>query len=111
MPCPAGPGSPDRRADSPARRARPPGPACCPGGPRASRLPALRRERRLGRGEAGDRYAVGRAGDVIEASGLAERDRGGIAAVLAADAKLDVAPLGAASLGREPDQIAHALDV
>ncbi len=46
-------------------------------------------QRRLRGGEAGDRHAEGRAGDVVEADGLAERDRGRIAAVLAADAELD----------------------
>jgi hypothetical protein len=39
-------------------------------------------------GEAGDRHPVGRARDVIEPDFAAEADRGGVAAVLAADAEL-----------------------
>ena len=56
-------------------------------------------QRRLRGGEAGDRHAVGRAGDVVEAELVAELDRVRIAAVFAADAELDVRA-GAAALAR-----------
>src|SRR4051794_5670027 len=46
-------------------------------------------ERGLRCGEAGDRHAVGRAGDVIEPDLVAERHRGRIAAVFAADTDLE----------------------
>src|SRR5829696_4281036 len=51
-----------------------------------------RGERGLGGGETGDRDAERRAGHVVEADRLALPDRLGIAAVLAADAQLDVGP-------------------
>ena len=66
-------------------------------------------ERRLRRREAGDRHAEGRAGDVVEPSLLAEGDRGRIAAVLAADAELDVRARRAAALGGDADQFADAV--
>ena len=46
-------------------------------------------ERRLGRGEPGERHAVGRARDVVEPEAVAERDRARLTAVLAADPELD----------------------
>jgi hypothetical protein len=46
--------------------------------------------RGLGRGEAGDRHAEGRAGDVVQPDLVAEVDDCGVAAVLAADADLEV---------------------
>ena len=49
-------------------------------------------EGRLGGGEAGDRHAEGRAGDVVQPDLVAEGDRGRVAAVLAADADLEVGP-------------------
>ena len=61
---------------------------------RARRLPA---QRRLRGGEAGDRDAEGGARDVVEPRLFAEGDRGRIAAVLAADAELEV---GRGSRGR-----------
>ena len=51
-------------------------------------------QRRLRRGEPGDRHAEGRAGDVVEARDLAEAHRGRIAAVLAAEAEHDVRGCG-----------------
>src|SRR5579859_5779779 len=42
-------------------------------------------ERGLGRGEAGDRHAIGRTRHVIQSDLVAERNRGGIAAMLAAN--------------------------
>src|SRR5690606_17555193 len=63
----------------------------------------------LGGGEAGDRHAVGRAADVVEADSLAEGDGGGVAAVLAADAHLDALARGPAPLGGDADQVADAV--
>ena len=42
---------------------------------------------------------------------MAERDGGGIAAVLAADAELQVAARAAAALHADPHELAHALAV
>src|SRR3954468_13623409 len=64
-------------------------------------------ERRLGRGQAGDRHAVGRGADIIEADALAEGDRGGVPAMLAADAELEAALHRPAALGGERDQLPH----
>ena len=47
-------------------------------------------ERGLRRCESGERHAVGRAADVVEPELVAERDRARLAAVLAADAELEV---------------------
>ena len=66
-------------------------------------------ERCLCGGEARDRNAVGRAGDVIEADGLAEPDGFGISAVLAADPKLDVLANLPASFGRDPHEFSDAI--
>ena len=55
---------------------------------RLRRRPAT--ERRLRRGQPRDRHAEGRARDVVEPDLLAERDRRRVAAMLAADAELDV---------------------
>src|SRR4051812_22142910 len=58
---------------------------------RALRLAGNRlAERGLRRGEARDRHAIGRARDVVEPDLVAERHRGRIAAVLAADPDLEV---------------------
>src|SRR5260363_68666 len=54
-------------------------------------------ERRLRGGEARDRHTIGRARHVVHADLVAERDRGRIAAMLAADADLEVGPRGAAA--------------
>src|SRR5258708_5853159 len=62
-------------------------------------------------GEAGDRHARGRAGHVVEPDLVADRHRGRIAAVLAADAELEVLARVAAALGRDLHQFAHALAV
>src|SRR5690606_31626503 len=66
---------------------------------------------RLRRRQPGDRDAVGRGADVIEAGLLAEGDARRIAAVLSADAELDVGPGRPAPLGGEGDELADALDV
>ena len=47
-------------------------------------------ERGLGGGEPGERDPEGRAGDVVESEAVAERDRARLAAVLAADAELEL---------------------
>src|SRR5438034_1441148 len=63
---------------------------------------------RLRRSQTGDRDAVGGAADVVETHSLAERDRGRVAAVLAADAELDVRLHRPATLGGDADQVADA---
>ena len=50
------------------------------------------RQGRLRRREPGDRHPIGRAGHIVEPHLLAEADRGGIAAMLAANAELDRRP-------------------
>ena len=80
----------------------------------ADRLAAGKRG--LGGGQPGDRHAERRAGDVVHAHLVAEGDAVGVAAVLAADADLQVlavlllarlAALGDADL----DQLADPVDV
>ena len=68
-------------------------------------------QRRLRRRQAGDRHAVGRGADVIEADRLAEGDAGRVAAMLAANAELEAGPGRPAPLGGDRDQLADALDV
>ena len=75
---------------------------------RSCRRMRLSPERRLRRGEAGDRDAERRARHVVEMRRLAEGDRGRIAAVLAADAELDVGPRRPAALDGDLDQFADA---
>src|ERR1700722_13000637 len=74
-------------------------------------LLALPAQRRLRRRQPRDRRAIGRTGHVVQTHLLAERDRGGVAAVLATDAELDVAAHRPPTLGRDADQLAHALAV
>src|SRR6185312_850567 len=66
---------------------------------------------RLGRREPGDRHAIGRAAHVIETDVAAEADRGGIAAMLAANPDLEVRARLAAALFGDSDQLAHAFRV
>src|SRR5439155_6343328 len=54
-------------------------------------------QRRLRRGEPCDRHAIGRARDVVEPDLVAERHRCGIAAMLAANADLEIGPRLAAA--------------
>src|SRR5579883_1232091 len=68
-------------------------------------------ERRLRGREARDRNAERRARDVVESDEVAELDRGRIAAVLAADAELEVLAHLAAALARDRDQFADAFAV
>jgi hypothetical protein len=69
----------------------------------------LASQRRLGRRQPRDRDAERRARDIVEPDALAECDAGGIAAMLAADAELDVRPRRPAALGGERHQLADAL--
>src|SRR5215212_1537469 len=64
--------------------------------------------RRLGGGHPRDRHAVRRAAHVVEPGHLEEGDRLGVAAVLAADAELQVRLRLAARPRREPDEPADA---
>src|SRR5947209_4777552 len=86
----------------------------------AARLPTLRRlrlprrtlaERGLGGGEACDGNAERGARDVIERNLVAERDGGGVAAVLAADPDLELCLRLPTALDADPHQFAHALAV
>ena len=61
-------------------------------------VPDLHRQRRLRRREPRDRHAVRRAAHVVEADLVEEVDRRRVAAVLAADAELEVGPRLAALL-------------
>ena len=63
----------------------------------------------MGGGQAGDGYAEGGAGDVVEAQAVAEGDALGVAAVLAADADLQVRAHLAPGLHGQFDQLAHAI--
>src|SRR5436190_15784721 len=76
----------------------------------ASPPPALA-ERGLGGGEACDGNAERRARDVIERNLVAERDRSGVAAVLAADPDLELRLRLPTALDADPHQFAHALAV
>src|SRR3954463_8730868 len=66
-------------------------------------------EARPRRGQPGDRHPVGGAGDVVEAHPLEEVDRLRIAAVLAADAQMEVRPRLAAALAGQADELTHPL--
>src|SRR4029077_2915792 len=68
-------------------------------------------ERSLGRREAGDWDAERRAGDVVERELVAEGDRGRVAAVLAADADLELVARLPATLDADAHQLADALAV
>ena len=68
-------------------------------------------ERGLRRGEPRDRHAIGRARDVVEPDLVAERNRSGIAAVLAADADLEIGPRLAATRDTDLDQFADAVAI
>jgi hypothetical protein len=65
-------------------------------------------QRGLGGGDAGDRHPEGRAADVVQAGHVEERDRVGVAAVLAADAELEVRARLAADPGGEAHEPADA---
>src|SRR6202020_3346439 len=58
-----------------------------------------------------DRHAVGRALDIIEANLVAERDRSRIAAMLAANADLEIGAGLAPARDPDPDQLADAVAI
>ena len=60
-------------------------------------------------GQTGDGHTEGGAGNIVQAHTVAELHRGGIAAVLTADAQMQVGVSGTAQLGSHLDQTAHAL--
>src|SRR4051794_3823782 len=68
-------------------------------------------KRRLRCGQPRDRHAVGRARNVIEPDLVAERHRSGIAAVLAANADLEIRPRLAAAGDADLDEFADAVTV
>src|SRR4029078_7491963 len=65
--------------------------------------------RRLPRAKPRDRHPERRAGHIVEADLVAEFDRGRVAAMLAADADLELAAHLAAALDADPHQFADAL--
>src|SRR5437879_792846 len=71
------------------------------------RLDARFLQGRLSRRQARQRHAVRRAGDIVEAQAVAEADRLRLAAVLAADAHLQVLLDAAAALDGDPHQLPH----
>src|SRR5215471_18594999 len=108
----ATPAPPRRQGRVPARQAPPPRRACCLcAAPRASFRLEGAAERRLRRGEASNRYAIGRAGNVVEPGLVAEEHRRRIAAMLAANAELELGPSLAPALAGDLDQLAHPLRV
>src|SRR5206468_9718786 len=72
---------------------------------------AALRERRLRGSESGQRYAVGRARHIVEPELMAEGDRLRLAAVLAADAHLQVGLRRPPALDADPHQVADTTDV
>src|SRR5437879_7485938 len=68
-------------------------------------------ERGLGCGKAGDRHAIGRAGDVVEPDLVAERHGGRIAAMLTANADLQIRPDLAAAGDADLHQLANAVAI
>src|SRR5712691_10744219 len=70
---------------------------------------ALLLERRLGRGETGDGHAERRAGHVVHAHAVTELHRRRLAAMLPADADLELGPRSPAELDRQLDELADAL--
>src|ERR1700681_2787533 len=68
-------------------------------------------ERRLRGGEPGDRHPERRARDIVEPDLVTERDRGGVAGMLAADADLELAAGGTPALDADPDELADAIAV
>ncbi len=76
---------------------------------RAELLPVP--DRGLGRRQPGDRHAERRARDIVHADVVAEVDAGGVAAVLAADADLEVGLGGASLLCSHLDELTDAGDI
>jgi hypothetical protein len=67
--------------------------------------------RRLRGGEPRDRHAEGRAGDIVQSDFVTEGDRGRIAPVLSANAKLEFGACLAPAFGRDPNEFADAIAV
>ena len=65
----------------------------------------------MGSRQAGDRHAEGRAADIVVADDVAELDRVGVAAMLAADAHFQVGAGLAAIVDRHLHQAANAIAV
>ena len=59
-------------------------------------------------GEAGDGNAEGAAGDIVQTDLVAELHRGGVAAMLTADAQMQVGAGGTAELCGHLNELAHA---
>ena len=94
------------------RRPAPTRPGAARAGPGGSAaVAALRLGGRAARLQAGDRDAERRAGDVVQAHLVEEVDRLRVAAVLAADAELEVGAGGPAGLDGDADQRADAVPV
>ena len=91
-------------------RVRPSDVSCARGRRRGRRAPRVAQHRAAGL-EAGDRHAEGRAGDVVQPDAVEEVDGLRVAAVLAADADLQVGPGRASLPGRDLHQPADAVDV
>ena len=68
-------------------------------------------ERRLRRRQPGDRHSKRRARDIVEPELVAERDRGRIAAVLAADPELEVRPRLASAIDADAHELADAIAI
>src|SRR5215471_14753606 len=106
------PGPACHRDRAPARQVLPPGRAC-----RLAEAPkdsfGLERAAQgsLRRRQSRDRHAIGRAGDVVEPGLVAEEHRRRVAAVLAANAELELGAHLAAALAGDLDQLAHALGI
>src|SRR3954454_19087369 len=64
-----------------------------------------RRQCCLRRREACDWHAEGIAGDVVHSQAIAEDDRGGVPAVLAANAELEIGPRLAAEIAGHRDEL------
>src|SRR5262249_29962386 len=84
-------------------------PEACPF--RGSGLPRLLLQRRLGGRQAGDRHPEGAATHVIQADLVAELDRVGVAAVLPADANLQLLARRPAPFHAQFHQAAHTVHV
>src|SRR5207302_9928320 len=74
-------------------------------------VPGFAGQRGLRRIEPGDRHPVGRAGDVVEADGLAKADRRRVAAMLAANAELQPLAGGPSAFDGEAHHLADPLGI
>src|SRR6266545_1547133 len=108
----------DRTPHKQDRRLTPPGRKSTLSGrktKRGSRPPApphqllLFAESRMSRGQTSDGHPEGGAGNIVKTDLVAEDDGGGVAAMLAADAELDVAPGGAPLVAPHFDQLSDAV--